>query len=380
MTQDWKEAYATLEQFVKSSPAIRIEPRLTVIPEGERGRFYELFDQAREVFVREKMPTIWDEACKMSENFFAACRGLEAAGVNQVKTPPELERLLADPARGLIRPLFNPLFDLLKGKISSQEFDFSAQRAVGAYAGPLFKAGYQKWVVLVLLGLAEPDKALSMPYDELQERCQELQPDEKRGFCEYNLPRPKDASVISLGHEGYEPSFVVADVIVRAPDMGRWIAIGDSLTDASWSAKNPTANREWIRLRERGRELKPLLEWPDLALYVDEKPENLGLIIDFAGMLRPDVLIECFEQPNWWRHGGIERAQRNRERFQPRLGSFIVSRHPVPEEVKSQVAAGDAGEGQAAEPAPSVSILEAGYQAGGLKPVMEALFPAPPQE
>ncbi|MBN1368695.1 MAG: hypothetical protein JW954_00475 [Dehalococcoidaceae bacterium] len=385
MTQNWKEAYGQLEAFVKANPRIRIEHRVTVIPAESREQFYALFDEARQAFVGQKMPTVWNEAHQLSAGYLAAAGKLATVpGVTGVKTAPELDRLLKDPARGLIRPLFNPLFDLLKGKISHEEFEFGAQEAVGLYTGSLLKQGYQKWVILSLAGLVGPDRISAMPWDDIHEHCFELQPDQKRGFTEYSVPRPKDAEMITLGHEGEGPSFLLADIIVHSPQSGLWITLSDDLTDASWAAKNPTTARQWLTLRNKGQDQKPLPYWPDMVAYADPRVENIGLIGDFSSLLRPDAIIECFTSPDWYRQGGLARVRRDRERFQPARGTFIVSRYPVPQEAYGELAPApaaeaDAAEGQAVEtPAQDIFILEAGYEAGRLAPILEALMPASP--
>jgi len=381
MTQNWKEAYGRLEEFVKANPRIRIEQRVTVIPAESRDEFYALFDEARLAFVGEKMPTVWNEAHQLSAGYLAAAGSLKVPGVTGIKTTPELDRLLTDPARGLVRPLFNPLFDLLKGKLSHQEFEFGAQEAVGLYIGQLLKQGYQKWVILSLAGLVGPDRVSDMPWDDIHEHCFELQPDQKRGFTEYSVPRPRDAGQITLGHEGEGPSFLLADIIVHSPHSGLWITLADDLTDASWAAKNPTTARQWLTLRSKGQDQKPLAYWPDMVAYVDPRVENIGLIGDFSSLLRPDVIIECFTSPDWYRQGGLARVRRDHERFQPIRGTFIVSRYPVPQEAHAELApapAAEAAEGEAAEaPVQDIFILEAGYEAPRLAPVLEALMPAP---
>lgn len=379
MTQNWTEAYGRLEEFVKASPGIRIEARVSVIPAESREQFYALFDSARQAFVREKLPTIWDEVHALSAGYLQAAAGLKTAGVTGIKTVPELDRLLADPARGLIRPLFNPMFDLLKGKISREEFEFGAQEAVGGYVGLLLKQGYQKWVILSLAGLVGPDRISAMPWDDIHEHCFELQPDQKRGFTEYSVPRPKDAGLITLGHEGEGPSFLLADIILHSPHTGMWITLADDLTDASWAAKNPTTAREWLKLRNKGQDQKPLPYWPDMVAYADMRVENIGLIGDFSSLLRPDVIIECFTSPDWYRQGGLARARRDHERFMPVKGTFIVSRYPVPDEARAELAPAPAAGPETGQEAAAadIFILEAGYEPGKLAPILEALMPAP---
>jgi len=387
MSDNWQKTYSNLQEFISSHPQIRITPSVVAIPADVRPEFYRLFDEVRLEFMKEKMPTIFKEAQDLAANINQEIREtVSNLGLDGIDTATPLCWLLADPPRGLNRALFEPLFALIKGKINLDTFTFEAAEEVGGFSGPLFKTGYEKWVLLSLLNMSIPDQPLSLPARELQERCIELQDDEKRGFFEEEIPDPGTISQLFLGHEGHDPSLILASIIVHSKKLGRYMSVGADLDDASWGVKNATQEREWIKVRELGIEmLSRTPSWPGLAVYVDTKPENIGLVSDFSRFLRPDILVECKEQINWYKYEGFSRIYRHYDFLKPRLGSFIVSRHPVPEQARQELEGLSqtppetqegpevAVEGQAEKVSRNIRLLDVGFDRQNLVPIMEAL-------
>ncbi len=394
MSDNWKQAYSRLKGHIASNPRIKITRNVVAIPADLREEFYRLFDEIRLNFIKEKTPTIYDEAGQLVENYHRAAREVqEQLALEKVEVPGMLAWFFSDPAKGLSRALFDLTFDLLKDKINLETYEFEAAEAVGEMAGQLFKAGYEKWLMLAILSLLDPDEPRAISVEEINDKCIELEDDEKRGFFEENVPRLRDIKVLHLGHEGHQTSFVVANAVVHSPELGRYVSMGSDFTDAGWSAKNRTDKREWIKLRELGRDIWRILEWPSLAIYMDEKPDNIGLIADYSRFLRPEIIIESREQIGWYKRNGLERVKNHYDFFNPRLGSIIISRYPVPESVLEELnpepaAPGSEPQGEAEpagvselsaepaatpEPARNIQIITARYDKSLLAPVVETL-------
>ncbi len=378
MTLNWENAYQRLNEFIKSNPSIRIKPGMTIIPTETREQFYSLFQIAREAFIFEKMPTAWNEAHLLSSSYAEVTKLDSLPKITEVKTTPNLDKLFTNVRKSLTWPLFNPLFDLLQGKITFNAFERLSQEAVENSIEALLKKGYQKWIILSLARLIEPDKIMAMPWDEIHDYCFELQPDQKRGAIKYSVPRPRQVNQITLGHELASPSFLLADIIMRSKQTGSWITLIDGLKDASWTASNRTTAREWLKIRNAGQDLKPLDYWPAIAAYKDNKAENIGLIGDFSYFLRPDVLIECFMTPDWYQKGGLDIVMHNHKRFAPINGTFIISRHPVPAAVATEfetISSFDATDTQNNEASKrGIFFIEVGYDDSKLIPIAKALL------
>lgn len=379
MTGKWKKAYTELVGYIAGNPEIKISRNVIIIPGETREEFYRLFDDARRAFVEEQTPAIYEEACRLSEGYLAEAGELKKSlKVAEIKTPPRLDGLLNDPLNGISRALFDPLFDFLKTGKGVEEFERGAEETVKAYWQTLYKRGYEDWVILSLANMLSPERVLAPSWDEMVRECHELQPDQKRGWTEQDVPKPEELEKIELGHEGYDPAFIISDIILHSQKLKKYVSFGADLTDAAWYAKNASDTRRWLKLRERGLDSKPLLNWPGFVIYTDSEPAEISLIADFSRFLRPEIMVECMVQEDWYQRGYLDRIKTRHEFFKPALGTFIVSRYPVPDEafkaLETEVAAEKAAGGRAEaglKMAPEVSSGE--KFTAGVKPQEKTL-------
>ncbi len=386
MSSNWQKAYSDLKDYVSNNPQIKITQGVVAIPADYRDEFYRHFNAVREAFVKEKLPTIFNEACELSSNYNSEAEKLKTTlSLDEIKTPSVLNWLLSDPVKGLTRPVFDPLFDLLKGKLDPAGFEFQAAQAVGGFCGKSFKAGYEKWVIISLANMLSPDRALALPWDKIHEECKELQPDEKKGFFEKAVQKPEEIKTLLLGHEGQDPSFIIADLIIRSNKMNSYVSFGADLADASWTAKKVSEAKEWIKLRELGNIQKPILNWPDMVIYKGARPQDIGLVADFSRFMRPDIIVECIGLASGDKRAKLEKIKRNYDFFKPVLGSFVVNRHPLPEQALKEIfspataAQEDAGMedkplDEAEEVKRNIHFLDVGFDPSKLAPVVDALF------
>jgi hypothetical protein len=386
MLDNWQKEYSELKEYVANNPRIKISKAVIAIPGDVRPEFYQLFNKTREAFLKEKYQTLLDEATPLSSNYAqAALEVTKSLGLYEIKLPDKLNWFLNDPVNGLIRSIYNSLFDLLKEEIDMGTFEHEALESIKISFRQLLKSGYEKWVVLSLVNLLAPDRALVIPVEDIKEKCHELEPDEKTGLFEDQPPDPEETEILSLRRDLGEDAFIISDLIVRSTKLNRYVSIGADLTDATWTAKAVSGKREWHRLRELGKDLVPIKNWPDLVIYIDDQPEDIALVADFSRFCRPDIIVECMEQVDWYQKGDLDKVRQNYDFFKPRLGSYIVSRLPVPEEALRDLIP----EPVAIKPAPEqttpleeepkeqpldIHILTVGYDQSQLAPILDALL------
>ena len=395
MAGQWKEALARLQEYIAKNPDIKISRNLTVIPADTRAEFYRLFDETRKAFLEELTPDILEASRALSEAYGKQSTDLvERLGLSEIKLPARLKWVLNNPVEGLSRALFDPLFDLLKGSVTVEDFESLAAKSVSDYWRPLFLWGFDDWVTLSLANRVAPDKVLAPSWSQIKQRCHELQPDEKRGWAEEHVPDPEEVKVIELGHEGYDPSYIISDIILHSSDLGKFVSFGLDITDAAWHAKNANERRDWLPLRRRGFESKPLFNWPSIVVYFDEEPADISIVADFSRFLRPDIMIECVKNAGWHQNGILAKIQARHKFFKPTLGTFIISRYPVPDEVsrmfepapaidaendtrleKTGVEHAETPVETVAEPPIRLISLE-GYDAESLTPIVDTLYSA----
>lgn len=387
MSDNWQKEYSELKEYIAKNPQIEIGMNVIAIPGDVRPEFYRLFDTVRLAFLKEKYQTLLNEAAPLSSNYAqAAQEAKKSLGLSEIRVPDSLNWFLNDPVNGLIRSFYDPLFNLLKGKIDIDTFECEATESIESSFRQLFHSGYEKWAVLSLVNLFAPDSALVVPIDEVQERCHELEEDDKTGLSKESVPDPKEIELLSFGRSS-EPAFIISDLIVRSAKLNRYVAIRADLADAMWTAEQVSDKREWYRLRELGRQYIRIVDWPDLVIYIDDQPEDIALVADFSRFCRPDIIVECMEQVDWYQKGGLDKVRQNYDFLKPRLGSYVVSRLPVPEEAFRDLMP----EPAASEPAPEqetspeeepkeqpldIHILNVGYDQSQLAPIIDALLPS----
>lgn len=385
MLTKWENAYSQLEDYIKNNPQIRIKKHITAIPADIRPEFYRLFDIVRTTFLEEKCQTLLEEARPLSKNYIAAAEEVKKnAGLSEIKLPLELNWFLNDPIDGLKRSFYNSLFDLLKSQIDINTFEREALQSTSNSFNYLFKMGYEKWITLSLINLFKPDKALSLPYEEIQMLCHEPEADDRFGYLDKKLPDIEETKSLSF-HPG-EDVFRIANLVAHSTKLNRYFSIGADISDATWSSAETSIKREWIKIRELGKPLEPRDNWPDLVIYIDDKPESISLVADFGRFCRPDIVVECMEKANWYEEEGIDIVKQNHDFFKPKLGSYVVSRLPVPEQIiedlksKETISESEQKEGVPPEEysknqLPDINVLTVGYDPSRLAPIINVLSP-----
>ena len=351
----WRQLYGKLTHFITEHPEVEINETFVSIPRNVRPEFYRLFDKVRMAFLEERFPNLLDEARLLSDSYVKVEREVvRILKLDRISMSTKLHMFLHNPKDALMRELFDPLFHLLRGKIDVKTFEKEQSKNIENSFRNLYRAGYQKWVALSLVKLLEADKNLSVSitYPSIRRIVHAL--GSKRP-----APSPRESNVLSLEHE-IPQVFIVPNFIVHSAKVDRYVAIGLEIGIAMWTASKVSERREWYPLKSI-REKYSLVDLkPDMIICVDERPEDVALIADFERICRPDLIIECMEQEDWYEKGDLERAKLHHNVLRPRLGTFIVSRKPVPEQVYEKL--GD-----------SIRLLTVGFDQSKLAPIINTL-------
>ena len=353
----WRQLYEKLTRFIAEHPEVEINETFVSIPGNVRPEFYRLFDKVRMAFLEERFPNLLDEARLLSDSYVKVehevVRVLKLEGISM---STKLHMFLHDPKNALMRELFDPLFHLLRGKIDVKTFEEEQSQNIENSFRNLYRAGYERWVALSLVKLLEADRnfSLSIPFPSIRKIVHAL--GSKRP-----APSPRESKVLSLEHE-IPQVFIVPNFIVHSAKVDRYVAIGleIGIGTAMWTASKVSERREWYPLKSI-REKYSLVDLkPDMIICADERPEDVALIADSERICRPDLIIECMEQEDWYEKGDLERAKLHHNVLRPRLGTFIVSRKPVPEQVHEKL-----GDG--------IHLLTVGFDQSKLAPIINAL-------
>jgi hypothetical protein len=252
--------------------------------------------------------------------------------LKEVVVSPYLTDLLQDPTSGLMRPLFEPLFALLQGKINIEAFEQTAPNLVETSAKTLLHKGYVHWTTLSLINLIAPDEAhLVSVIDDTDE------PDLTSawtfpGWFTEELPKMRAVEADRLPlHFSMYTRFQVPRVILHSGVLNGFAAISTDFHDTYRRGKDLSKQIEWYSIEEIRRKYGIGDLWPDMVLVLGDSAEDLRIAADYFDIARPDVIVEVMEAGDWYQTGGLEKVKRHKDILKPRLGAFVVCRQPVPQ-------------------------------------------------
>lgn len=337
MPKNWDEACSALMEFIRSNPGIKIEPGLKIIPREAREGFYNAFDTAREAFIRDYCSDILARTEELSQKYN------EIAGQvttllsieSEIELNTKLKRLLENPLNGLMRTIYDPLFDLLKGKISDEEFYHRALNETESNFSALYKDGYNIWLILVLIKWLEPSDLMWVSQKEPNAiNC--LTEIYKPG--DRTEPVPDVTKAYQLTFEpGTWNTFIVPDVIIYSRKLEQYVALRRSLpvnaAEPFLIAKQITEEREWMPFSDISEKFSLKKPWPSLLLYTDDDADRLRLIADCKSLLRPEMVIDVFETDDWLNPKSAELIVSHNKHLKPYSGMVVVSRKEIPKEM-----------------------------------------------
>jgi hypothetical protein len=368
MVERFHRAYVQLTDFVAEHPEIEIGDSVTSIPEGVRPDFYGLFNQTRQIFVEEEFPAHIARARLLQEKCNKAAEA--AAGWLSMEDPPTvsaLQRFLRDPMDCLIRELFDPLFDLLKGRESIEGLGKRASARIEALFPKLFRSGYERWAVFSLMKLFEVEKAFRV-------HVRNLSPGERTKSAAQapmeEVPFPQESSSFYFS-QPQSAIFTVPDFIVRSSRLRRFVGIRSEFRECSYNALNASPERAWHPVTA---DLLRLLGSGLTLIYLADEPASVSLVADVARFCGPDMVLWCIDTQCFSQKEALNHMMRADARLKPPRGSYLIvddacAELPESSETNQQV--------QSVELPANVHILNVGYDEAELMPIVEALSDSP---
>jgi len=356
MLSRWRQAYAKLKDFVTGNCDIEIDKDVVAIPERLRAEFYQLFDIGRTTFIEENFSSLLYKSGALSERYTRVEEEvINLLTLDDVSMPITLHRFLRDPENQLIRGLFDPLFDLLRGKTSAEAFEEEASRNVENSFAELYRLGYEKWLVFSLVKLLEPNKSFHVPLRQptFKEIIKRLPTSEELVLL------PEESNRLSFEHQTM-PILIVPDFIVYSAKIDKYIAVRSEFKQAVWVAANINEKRESYDFDFIIEENGPVDLKPGLIVYIDDCLEGLALIADSKRVFRPDLIVEYMEPKDWHKEDELENVKRHHDILKPKLGTYVVCGGAVPEHIPEKLGT-------------DIHLLTVGFDQSKLGPIINAL-------
>ena len=112
MSEDWRQAYMEITDFITNHPEIKIEPSIIRIHETVRPEFYRLFRTAIEAFLKETNKALIDEAEVLKKNYLQVEEEvIRLIGLERIALFPHVDKFLRNPEDVLINKLRDPFFN-----------------------------------------------------------------------------------------------------------------------------------------------------------------------------------------------------------------------------------------------------------------------------
>ncbi len=353
MLNNWHKRYTELTNFITKHSEIEIEVGSVHLPDSSRPEFYRFFDAVRTSFIEERLPNLLNEATTLSQNYLKAEKQATALlGLDDVSMVANLSRFLNDPIDQLIRILFTPLFDLLKGKVDVGIFEQTASRNIKVSFGHLYQLGYEKWVSVSLVNLLKADRLFQITPREFHSESEKA----RMGLAlpmEENPP-PEESRHLSFKQD-QGAVFIVPDFIVHSAKVNRYVALRSQMGKPYAIASITSEKREWLN-----PDSKSIVDPGITFVYVADNPDEISLVADAGKICRPDFIIECREQKGWYEQEGLERVKLHHDSLKPRLGTYMVSMEPVPDQEPEK-------QGM------DIHILSVGFDSSKLAPIVNSI-------
>ncbi|QIW23668.1 hypothetical protein EWF20_05505 [Sulfolobus sp. S-194] len=225
----------------------------------------EEVEKLKEEFVENVIGSKIKEAYNWISNLYVALEELkEKLNIKGWLFSKEMKSFVENPKKHLVKKLFLYFHDLVRGRITAEEFFTKGRQAINSSFGSNMRSIYQIWgFSSILLGLAEKDFKLSYP---------------EHGYLSFDRTGKQKSGTIP-------PNAVVSDIFGRSYSF-------------FIEAPRPIAWEDGNDLQKVWKLYSTLR--PDMLIYKGFYMD----IVDLSGNIpikRPNYIIEFKELDDWWK-------------------------------------------------------------------------------
>lgn len=291
MANSWNQSYTELKEFICEHPSIEFDKEKISIPAQVRPHFYQLFDKARESFIENYFQGLLEESRILSKHYQDIEQELTTQlALDDIRLDDELQRFLHDPLNQLVRTLPDFLFDLLKGKVSDDDFYQMSAKTLKQSFDNLNNMGYKQWILVSLLKLLHADELFQVDVERASFR-------DYVANATYTIhkpsPIPKNVKCISNKYLS-EVCFAVPDWIVHSSKINTFVSSISKLPRPGAIANDRYPQREWRRYSDLN-----IFDSDMSLLYMSSNPKGISLVADQLYICRPDLLLITRTSDKW---------------------------------------------------------------------------------
>jgi hypothetical protein len=310
----WKQKYDVLKDYVKANPEIYIDVNEISIPEHLRNRFYKHFDDVRNAVIDARYDSLPIEVDTLRRNYIQSEKELtELLGLERIDLPVDLSSFLHNPKEGMMRWIYNRLFEMIQGKIPEDDFERMAYSDLTATAWEMFRLGYESWAALALILLLEPDGAFGIELNEDYE------------------PFVVELKEIAFGRQFRHPAMRIPEFILHSKKLDTHIAVKMPLAREVDTYYIPYETP--VKLKKHTGDTSYALDSRVMFLSIVPDLKKIPVFADIQArtIKSPDLTVEFLTEQDLTNPDEIVQVQKRVEIMKPRLGGSIVVMNPEPE-------------------------------------------------
>ena len=153
----WQEAYASLTEFVRQCPEIRITPQSMRIPKPLRDDFYGHIDRVTERLASQLAGDRLEKIKALADRVEITRRQIYAeSNLKRYRLPSSIENLIGTPDQAASRPLFELVMDSLQNTRKEAELTDRAVQLLIPFLKDLQRGAYEAWAYLNIIAAWHP--------------------------------------------------------------------------------------------------------------------------------------------------------------------------------------------------------------------------------
>ncbi|MBN1277158.1 MAG: hypothetical protein JXA35_06670 [Deltaproteobacteria bacterium] len=344
INQEWKKKFDVLKEYIDSNSEIYIDAREISIPEHLRDKFYEFFDDIRHTFVKDffgSLPLDVDTLCR---NYNQAEKELMSRlKLERIDLPVDLISFLHNPREGMVRWLYNRLFEVIQGKIKIEDFEQIAENDLVYTTEEMYRLGYEAWAIFTIILSLEPDETCSVELDE-----------------DYK-PIVGTLTEVAFGRQFNHSTKRIPEFVIHSNKLNCYVAVKAPLAKEVEGYYLPHEIPKKM-LRDRTGDTSYVLDSRILFLSRLKGIDDIPVYAEIAErkIESPDTVVEFFTEDDLNNKEKISRLQIRTGIMKPKLGSNIMVMNPGEKGIS-----GSSTEG--------IDIFLTGFDKDKFQPVIEKL-------
>ena len=337
----WKEKYKILKDYVVANPEIHIDVSEVSIPKHLRDTFYQHFDAVRSSLVEDHCNSLPVAADTLSKNYCRSEKELvELLGLERIEVPVDLSSFLHNPKQGLVRVLYNRLFELVQGKLTLDEFEQLADGDLNATTANFCCLGYESWAALALIRSLEPDQCIGVDLDQDYKPC------------------AGELKEIAFGRQFHHVAKRIPEFILHSQKFNKHMAVKMPLAREVETYYIPFEPP--VKPKKRTGDTSYALDSRVLFLSVVEDLTDIPVFADIhtRKIKGPDLMVEFMLERELADEDALADVKKRMEIMKPKFGTCIVVMDPEQDaEIES--------------PADNIEAFAVGFDPSKLQPIID---------